>query len=221
MRSQRPRRKISAPRRKPRGEGYQRRGEILAAARGLFLKEGVERVTIRSICARVGISAPALYRHFKDKRELMIAVCNETMQRLLDAFRQFRREEADPLAMLKRMMEHYVRFALDHPDEYRLVFMSKDFFLAEITNQFETDQDVIDAGIIGPLVLHELTEVVAICMERGILRPGDPQIATEAIWSCGHGLASLFITHPHFWDRPRDALIAAAMEMTMTGLLKR
>lgn len=221
MRSQRVRREILRPRRKPRGEGYQRRGEILAAARTLFLKEGVDRVTIRAICARVGLTAPALYRHFKDKREIIIAICNETSQHLLDAFRTIRRSEPDPLAALKRMMDAYVRFALAHPDEYRLIFMSKDFFLPEILKTLETDQDVIDAGIIGPLVLRELAEHVALCIERGILRPGDPMTLTEAIWSCGHGLASLLITHPHFKDRPHDELIAAAMDMTLNGLLRR
>jgi AcrR family transcriptional regulator len=221
MKSQRARREISRPRRKPRGEGYQRRGEILAAARSLFLKEGVERVTIRAICARVGVTAPALYRHFKDKRELIIALCNETSQQLLDTFRAIRRTEPEPLTALKRMMESYVRFALAHPDEYRLIFMNKDLYLPELLETLETDQDVIDAGIIGPLVLHELAAHVGLCIERGILREGDPETLTESIWSCGHGLASLLITHPHFKDRPHDELIAAAMDMTLNGLLKR
>ena len=88
MKSQRALKKISAPRRKARGQGHERRGEILAAARSLFLKEGVDRVTIRALCARVGVTAPALYRHFKDKREIIIAICNETFGKLLERFRQ-------------------------------------------------------------------------------------------------------------------------------------
>ena len=56
---------------------------------------------------------------------------------------------------------------------------------------------------------------------RGASDRGDPATLTEAIWSCGHGLASLLITHPHFKDRPHDELIAAAMDMTLNGLLRR
>ncbi len=223
MTSQRTARKISAPRRKARGEGYQRRGEILAAARGLFLKEGVDRVTIRAICERVGLTAPALYRHFKDKREIITGICNETFGRLLEAFRRIRTEEKDPLAALKQMMETYVRFALAHQDEYRLLFMSKDLLMLEMAKDMEItcDEDAVRAGVLGPLVLQELAGHVALCVERGILKRGDPVTMTDAIWSCGHGLASLLITHPHFKNRSPDALIAAAMDMALNGLLKR
>jgi AcrR family transcriptional regulator len=221
MKSQRARRDISRPRRKPRGEGYQRRGEILAAARSLFLREGVDRVTIRAICARVGLTAPALYRHFKDKREIIIAICNETFGRLLERFRSIRAGEGDALEALKQMMDSYVRFALAHRDEYRLLFMSKDLLMIEFAEGMEADEDAVRAGILGPLVLRELAEQVRVCIERGILRRGDPALLTEAIWSCGHGLASLIITHPHFKNRPHDELIATTMEMALEGLLKR
>lgn len=223
MKSQRARRSRPRAQRKRRGAGYQRRAEILAAARGLFLKEGVDRVTIRAICARVGVTAPALYRHFKDKREIVLGICNETFGHLLERFRQIRAAEPDPLAALKQMMDSYVRFALAHRDEYRLLFMSKDLVMLEFAEDLNinSDEDALRAGILGPLVLRELAEHVGLCIERGILRPGDPALLTEAIWSCGHGLASLLITHPHFKSRPHDQLIAAAMDMTLNGLLKR
>src|SRR5262249_22260108 len=137
-------------RRKPRGEGYQRRDEILAAARSLFLKEGVDRVTIRAICARVGITSPSLYFHFRDKREIIIAICNETFGQLLERFREIRASELKPLDALRQMMETYVRFALSHPDEYRLLFMSRDLLLLEFSGGIESDEDAIRAGLFGP-----------------------------------------------------------------------
>ena len=223
MKSQRAPKKISVPQRKARGEGYQRRGEILAAARSLFLKEGVDRVTIRAICARVGVSAPALYRHFKDKREIITGICNETFGRLLEQFRRIRAEEKEPLAALKQMMECYVRFALAHQEEYRLLFMSKDLLMLEMAKDMDiqSDEDALRAGILGPLVLHELAAHVALCIERGILKRGDAETMTDVIWSCGHGLASLLITHPHFKERPHDKLIAAGIDMVLNGLLRR
>jgi AcrR family transcriptional regulator len=223
MKSQRALKKIPAPRRKARGQGHERREEILAAARSLFLKEGVDRVTIRALCARVGVTAPALYRHFKDKREIIIAICNETFGKLLERFRRIRATEPDPLEALKQMCESYVLFALTHRDEYRLMFLSKDLLMLEFAGELsiQTDDDAIRHGILGPLVLRELAEHVALCIERGILRKGDPQLLTEAIWSCGHGVATLLITHPHFKNRPHEALIAAEMDMMLNGLLKR
>jgi AcrR family transcriptional regulator len=220
MKSQFARRSQTRVRRKPRGEGYQRRAEILAAARSLFLKEGVDRVTIRAICARVGITSPSLYFHFRNKREIIIAICNETFGHLLQRFREIRASELKPLDALRQMMETYVRFALSHPDEYRLLFMSRDLLLLEFSGDFKSDEDAIRAGVLGPLVLRELAEHIGLCIKRGILRQGDPTILSEIVWSSGHGLASLLITHPHFKNRPRDELIAAAIELTFKGLLR-
>jgi hypothetical protein len=83
------------------------------------------------------------------------------------------------------------------------------------------DEDAIQAGILGPLVLQELAAHVALCIARGILKRGDPETMTDAIWSCGHGLAALMITHPHFKDRSPDTLIEAGIDMVLNGLLKR
>jgi AcrR family transcriptional regulator len=221
MKSQFARRSQTRERRKPRGQGYQRRAEILAAARSLFLKEGVDRVTIRAICARVGITSPSLYFHFRDKREIIIAICNETFGQLLERFREIRAGELKPLDGLRQMMETYIRFALSHPDEYRLLFMSKDLLLLEFSRDFKSDEDAIRAGILGPLVLRELAEHIGLCIRRGILRQGDPTILAEIVWSSGHGLASLLITHPHFKNRPRDDLVATACELTVKGLLRQ
>src|SRR5262249_44022992 len=194
---------------------------ILAAARSLFLKEGVDRVTIRAICARVGITSPSLYFHFRNKREIIIAICNETFGQLLERFREIRASELKPLDALRQMMETYIRFALSHPDEYRLLFMSKDLLLLEFSKDFKSDEDAIRAGILGPVVLRELAEHIGLCIKRGILKQGDPRTLAEIVWSSGHGLASLLITHPHFKNRPRDDLIAAACELTFRGLLRR
>jgi hypothetical protein len=50
--------------RKPRGQGASRRGEILDAAKRLFLTEGFERATIRKIAEAVGVSSGTLYLYF-------------------------------------------------------------------------------------------------------------------------------------------------------------
>ncbi|MGI4819560.1 MAG: TetR/AcrR family transcriptional regulator, partial [Janthinobacterium lividum] len=57
--------------RKPKGEGHERRGEILAAAERIFVEKGYEGATIRKIAEEVGLSSTALYMHFADKAEIL------------------------------------------------------------------------------------------------------------------------------------------------------
>lgn len=56
--------------RKARGEGHERRAEILAAAQRLFVEYGYEGATIRKIADAVGLSSTALYLHFRKKDEI-------------------------------------------------------------------------------------------------------------------------------------------------------
>ena len=71
--------------RKPRGQGASRRAEILAAAKALFVADGVEHVTMRRIAAAVGVSATALYVYFPDKDAILRAIAAESFIALIAA----------------------------------------------------------------------------------------------------------------------------------------
>lgn len=62
---------------------------------------------------------------------------------------------------------------------------------------------------------------MSICIEKGLLKAGDPMLMMETIWALGHGLASLQIVHPHFLDSEADALLASAIAMALDGLRRR
>lgn len=64
-----------------------RRGEILDAAMGVFSERGYEGGSMRQIAERVGVSEPALYRHFPGKEALFLTLMRATVGRLRgDAF---------------------------------------------------------------------------------------------------------------------------------------
>ena len=94
-----------SPGRKRRGEGHTRREEILQAAKELFLEEGYDHTTIRRIADRVGISAPALYLYFEDKEALMLALCDQTFEHLVQAISEIERTVEDPLERIRRFGE--------------------------------------------------------------------------------------------------------------------
>jgi AcrR family transcriptional regulator len=82
-----------------------------------------EDLSLRAVARRVGVSPAAPYAHFKDKGALLAAVAEEGFRTLTKALRRaFRRPGADPLDRLHGMAAEYVRFALDHPAYFRLLF---------------------------------------------------------------------------------------------------
>jgi AcrR family transcriptional regulator len=70
-----------APRRRP----ADRRAQILAAAGGRFLRDGYHQVAMADIAADVGIRAGALYRHVRNKEELLLVVLEGQLARMEEA----------------------------------------------------------------------------------------------------------------------------------------
>ena len=89
---------------------------LLRAAGQLLEKEGVERLALRSLARRTGVSHAAPYRHFRDREALLAALAAEGFAMLGRA----QREAA--AGGLRAMGEAYVRFALARPQRFRLMF---------------------------------------------------------------------------------------------------
>jgi len=72
----------------PPAEGYfgdfveGRRGEILDAALAVFAEKGYEAGTMREIAARIGVTEPALYRHYSGKEALLVDLISTAGERI-------------------------------------------------------------------------------------------------------------------------------------------
>jgi AcrR family transcriptional regulator len=84
--------------------------QILDAAAALFYEKGFHGVGVDQIGERVGISGPALYRHFKGKDEILAALFSEALEELISATAAL---YADPHRDLERLIRHHVDFAIN------------------------------------------------------------------------------------------------------------
>ena len=89
------------------------RQKILDAARELFVQEGYDAVSMRKIAERIEYSPTAIYLHFKDKRSVLIALCDEDFLRLARELQKIGRIE-DPVERMRQSGRAYIRFALEH-----------------------------------------------------------------------------------------------------------
>lgn len=88
-----------------------RERQILDAAAALFYDKGFHGVGVDEIGERVGISGPALYRHFSGKDQILATLFSETMDELIAATAVVYTE---PERDLERLIRHHVEFAVDH-----------------------------------------------------------------------------------------------------------
>jgi AcrR family transcriptional regulator len=84
---------------------------------------GPDAVTLRKVARAAGVSEAAPYHHFRDKRHLLAAAAGEGFAVLHTSFtRAVSRPGGDAEAELVAIACAYVRFALDQPGRFRLMF---------------------------------------------------------------------------------------------------
>lgn len=197
------------------------RTRILQAARELFVRHGVEAVTMRRIADSVEYTPPVLYSHFRDKADLLRALCDEDLGLFLSALQRAARVP-DPVERIRRMGRQYVDFALEQPHHYRLLFMTP---IPE-ADRAELERRKGAASDAGQQAYGLLREAVRQSIAEGRFGPAhrDAERVTQALWAAVHGLVSLWIVHsnsPHVeWRAPRPtalALIDAALDGLSAG----
>jgi len=148
----------------------------------------VEGISMRKIADKVGVTATAIYRHFRDKDEILdelissgLAILSEYLQPALKA--------PGPEERLRALIDAYLRFALEQPKYFDLAFLvpSPAGRMSEELNRHNRE------------VFRMAIEQVALCMETGLFKKGDPIETAVFLWSSAHGLVTLNRMN-HFGD---------------------
>ena len=99
--------KPSAPRyyptNMPRLKAPQRREQLMEVATKLFARNGYEATTTAAIAEMAGVTEPILYRHFKSKQELFVAIVKAVSDRTLRHWEELIKGIDDPAEQIRRV----------------------------------------------------------------------------------------------------------------------
>ena len=162
---------------------------ILDAARDMFVSEGFESVSMRKLAERVEYSPTAIYLHFKDKETLFLELCMSDFQELMKRIEQFF-SVSDPVERLKKMAGAYVKFGVEHPNQYRLLFMTPlpdkaQTHLPPVDGHCQVDEEAYTA----------LRTTIADAIAAGKLRNDlqDADLIAQVFFAALHGVVSVHI----------------------------
>ncbi len=98
--------------------------EIRHHARALLISQGRDAVTLRAIARELGITAPALYRYYNSREDLLRQLCNDICTDLSGELTANLESVPadDPLGKVLTVCRSFRRWALAHPQEFTLVF---------------------------------------------------------------------------------------------------
>lgn len=165
------------------------RTRILDAARELFATEGYEAVTMRKIADRIEYSPTAIYFHFKDKETLLNELCHLDFLTLAQQFMEIG-AEPDPIERLRATGQAYIRFGLNYPNHYRIMFMTPHPPVAH------DDNGIVEQGNPESDAYAFLLAILTDAIRQGRIRPefrDDVELLGQTIWAGVHGVISLQI----------------------------
>jgi AcrR family transcriptional regulator len=178
------------------------REELIAAADRLLARTGDEEgLSLRAVAREVGIAAPSIYLHFRDKEELVRAVLEVRFAELSAEITAAAGRAPDPAGKLRAGCLAYCRFGLEHPNAYQVLF-------GNVTAIRAGDPPDRAPGLDA---FGLLVDGVRGCMESGAAPPGDPFRVATNVWASLHGIVSLRRSAPSFPWPPVEVQVADAL----------
>jgi AcrR family transcriptional regulator len=164
------------------------REALLAGAFHVLETEGLASLSLRKLAEAAGVSKTAPYRHFTDKRDLLLTVAGEGFRLLADAFESATKalapDRGGPPATggLRALMHAYIAFARARPALYRLMFSPMGYSLHSENCRIQSER------AIGMLV----TEVAA-AQASGWRSSQEGRALVLSLWAEVHGWAGLIM----------------------------
>lgn len=153
----------------------------LQLAMDILREHGDAALSLRALAKQIGVSAPALYRHFSDRESLLAELAVTGFEALRE--RLLAVDQSEPRRALTEIGLVYVAFAQNEPNLYRLMFGGR----------------VLPRGVhprldtAGKGAFQVLEDTVARAQSSGYLKPMPLALMTAAAWSLVHGLSQLTI----------------------------
>lgn len=187
------------------------RQALVSAALALLQKKDkdVQSLSLREVAREAGVSHTAPYRHFEDKAALLAVIAEEGFT----TFGEYLQSAVDqtpnqPIESLLATGVAYVRYALDHPTHFRIMFshcppnQPIDSSLYEVsTSTFQILVDIIAAG--------QSAQVIRMDQDAKFLALGK--------WALVHGIAMLLLDG--MLTTERNAQLALAESLVKDGLV--
>ena len=138
---------------------------------------------MRKLARDVGVTAPALYRHFDNREEVLLEVFGEAFDEL---FRGLSRalSGATPLERFEIALDAYRDFALEHPRYFQMIHAFREFMGLE--------KEPPELGRRYCAIQQFWDDRVRECIGSGILRTEDPRRIGLTLWSHAYGILSLY-----------------------------
>ena len=185
------------------------RAAVVDAALGVVSAEGLRALSLRRLASELGVTAPALYAHVRDKSDLLAAVAETGFRELLDRYAAITTD--DPLERVRQQCSIYIDLAVSNPGLFQVMLTFRPGALAKPGASSELAS--------ATEAFEQPMRSIAEAIERGAIHPGhDPFVAGLTVWTATHGVAQVLSLGVIPSGAPRRALEESVIGVMLRGL---
>jgi AcrR family transcriptional regulator len=184
---------------------------ILKAAVEIFKEEGLDKLSIRKIAAKIEYSPAIIYHYFKDKDDIINNLMRKGYGRIVQGLQEVPDSEGDPEKRLKDMTRKIIQMALEIPEEYSSIQLSaKPEVLAYTASLFKgATQKKHALGIL----FRSLKEVYKDLDDDTI------ELTAQIIWTSTFGIIIKLIIEKDISEDQRNKLIEHHIRCIIDGVV--
>ena len=190
-----------------------RRDAIVDEACVLISSDGLDALTLRSLGDRFGVSAPALYAHFRDKQDLLRAVAERQFEDLMARYLEIdaAADPDRPLDRVRAQCRNYVRMAREDPELFRVMFLFPPDFggVAAVPEGSELAA--------ATTAFRMATGALEDALAAGDIQADDALTVALSIWAGVHGVANICLLGLGLDAAGEEALVDEVTDRLLRG----
>ena len=188
------------------------RREILDSAREIFINDGYDGFSMRKLAEKIDYSPTTIYLYFKNKDDLLFAICEEFFANFFAELNRIRSVSQDPIETLRQAILYLMNFGLKNPNQYKLIFFTK--------SVYGTKEELVEKESMARNTYFVFKEIVQDCINAGRLREIEVDLIVNTLSIASHGVIAKNIYCANFSKERSDIVAHTLVDVLLRGLQK-
>ncbi|MEW6113793.1 MAG: TetR/AcrR family transcriptional regulator [Thermodesulfobacteriota bacterium] len=195
---------------------------ILEKALQLIIEEGYNKLSMRKIASRLGVTAASIYYYYKNKEEINLMVRLRGFEMLESMTLKAYHEKTSVENKLRAVVWAYVEFGITYPDYYDIMFNLR---TPKVTDYIGTELELIATTKLKPTArktFYLVSKLITALNTPETLHDDDILYKTIQLWSDMHGIISLYNSNL-IYQMTEDSrnILNRRIEKLVDGLVSR
>lgn len=186
---------------------------ILNAANEIIRKEGLEKLSIRKIAAKIEYSPAIIYHYFHDKEDIINIIMKKSYEKIIAVLSSSENSNYTPEDKIRHSLRKYIYLALEMPEEYKTILLNSSPKVLENTSVLFKGA-ALERTAFG-ILYQDLKDIY---IDKNI-DDNVIELTAQVIWTSTFGLILRLIVEKNVSKEQRKIIIDHHIKLIVDGII--